>query len=362
MNNLIGIRTDASIDIGTGHVMRCLTLAKALEQKGASVFFICKDHKGNLIDFIENHGFTCHTLSIDNEIKFIQKDSNTPSHANWLGSNWETDAKQTINILDSQIIDWMIVDHYALDYRWEQTIRKYVRKIMVIDDLLDRQHDCDLILDQTYGRKLDAYKELTPPNCKQLIGTNYALLRPEFSQKRTVSLKYREKPKLNNILISLGGIDKDNITSQVLEALKNTSLKKECKITIIMGHNALWLNQVEMKATEFLHSTSIKVNVSNMAQLMSKSDLAIGAAGSTSWERCCLGVPTILLVLAENQKKIAETLNDAKAVIYLKEISELAKHIEDVAKNLEKLSNMSNIASAICDGLGTERTIIHLLT
>lgn len=356
----VAFRADASLQIGTGHVMRCLTLAEALRECGADCRFICRNHPGNLISEIEQRGFDVSVLPYDG--KLTGTDTTQPIHAAWLGEGWETDAEQTKVGASETAVDWLIVDHYALDVRWERALAPHYRKLMVIDDLADRPHACDLLLDQTFGRNAADYHPLVPADCHLLCGSQYALLRPEFATLRAYSLQRRAQPVLRALLITLGGVDKDNATGQVLQALRTCPLPADCRITVIMGAKAPWLDEVRKQAQDMTWPTRVLVGVSHMAQLMANSDLAIGAAGATSWERCCLGVPTILLSLAENQRKIADALSKAGAA-----------HVFD-ASNLKRqpliapeyfgrlsLSGMSQAAAAITDGFGAARVAQTLI-
>ncbi|MFH0934731.1 MAG: UDP-2,4-diacetamido-2,4,6-trideoxy-beta-L-altropyranose hydrolase, partial [Pseudomonadota bacterium] len=293
------IRTDASLDIGTGHVMRCLTLAEALREQGASCRFVCRAHPGNLIDLIRQRGFVVHSLPSDPD---WQPRSTEPAHAAWLGADWQADAEQTKVSAGGTAIDWLIVDHYALDGRWESALRGHSGKIMVIDDLADRVHDCDLLLDQNLGRNAEDYAALVPGGCTLLVGAKYALLRPEFSAQREYSLARRSAPQLKHLLITMGGVDKDDVTGKVLDALRVCTLPADCRISVVMGPHAPWLAQVRERAANMPWPTMVLVNISDMARLMADSDLAIGAAGCTSWERCCLGLPSLMMVLADNQR------------------------------------------------------------
>ncbi|WP_036542843.1 UDP-2,4-diacetamido-2,4,6-trideoxy-beta-L-altropyranose hydrolase [Nitrincola lacisaponensis] len=337
-------RVDASVQIGTGHVMRCLTLANELAEQGVECHFICREHPGHLIPLVAEHGHQLHVLPCA---------ATTDDLSKGLGETQATDACQSIAIIQNLLPEWLIVDHYALDYHWQTLLRPYCKKIMVIDDLADRQHECDLLLDQTYGRDQQDYKPLVPAQCELLCGSQYALLRPEFSQWRQYSLERRQQGKLQHLLINLGGVDKDNITSQILNALQGCPLPNDCKITVVMGSTAPWVDVVKQQARQLPWITEVKVGVENMAELMANSDLAIGAAGATSWERCCLGLPTIMVILAENQRVIAENLNRAKAGkrVYIESIN------EDLSKVFINLSNdamkqISYHATRICDGLG----------
>lgn len=362
-------RTDASIEIGTGHVMRCLTLAKALKQQGASCHFICREHPGNLIELIKNQGHAVTALPVATDIAATGDSGLT--HAHWLGSTQDADAKQTIAAMGrhsraggSPQADWLVVDHYALDARWEQELKSHCCQLMVIDDLADREHLCNLLLDQTFGRGESDYAALLPADCKLLCGARYALLRPEFAQWRTYSLERRKQPVLRNILVNLGGVDKDNITGDILAALSRTALPNGCRTTVVMGSTAPWLEQVRQQAQTMVHPVSVLTGVGNMAELMANSDLAIGAAGATSWERCCLGLPTVMVVLAQNQQKVARELEAAAAVILLAPIeniqSVLPGLLQEVLKDGAALRSLSASAARITDGLGMQAILGYL--
>lgn len=353
-------RVDASIQMGTGHVMRCLTLANALKNQGAECYFICREHPGNLIGLITQRGYHVDTLpymDLSQEDK-LQNHNADLAHASWLGATQKADASLCIPLMEALKPDWLIVDHYALDIRWEKALRPYCKQVMVIDDLADREHDCDLLLDQTFGRDLKDYIARVPVSCEILCGAEYALLRPEFSQWREYSLERRENSQLKHLLINLGGVDKDNITTQILIALKQCALPSELKITVVMGGTAPWIKEVRQQAQDMPWTTEVVVGVNNMAELMAKSDLAIGAAGSTSWERCCLGLPSITVVLAENQKIIASKLKEvgAAALFDVKRLSGLSL-VSSQQILPHALKCMSMAAREITDGCG----VLHIL-
>lgn len=355
-------RADASLQIGTGHVMRCLTLADALRDRGAHCRFICRAHPGNLIDWIHQRGYDVHVLPYDENWEVPDERS---AQAAWLGADWQTDVEQTIVGAGETAIDWLIVDHYALDRRWESSMRTHCRRLMVIDDLADRPHDCDLLLDQNLGRTALDYAGLVDAAATILIGPQYAPLRPEFAALRQQSLARRENNTLlRRMLITMGGVDKDNATGQVLEALKACALPQDLRITVVMGPHAPWLEQVRVQAADMPRPTVVLVGVSNMAQLMADSDLAIGAAGSTSWERCCLGLPSLVLVLAENQLAGAIALQNEGAAISLETYGELAEYLgqpysEQFAQ--KALKKLSNTASTLTDGKGCARVVDHMM-
>ncbi|MDN3988252.1 UDP-2,4-diacetamido-2,4,6-trideoxy-beta-L-altropyranose hydrolase [Zwartia vadi] len=361
-------RVDASLHIGTGHLMRCVTLAEALRQHGAHCHFICRNHPGHLLEFVRQCGFTLTALSteplISTVARGVDEDPSAPVHAEWLGCRWETDAEQTREVLSAIEPDWLVVDHYALDHRWEQALQSHYRKLMVIDDLADRPHQCDLLIDQNLGRQAADYKNLVPSDCKVLAGPRYALLRPEFSALRAYSLQRRlqrrQQPVLRNILITMGGVDKPNATSLVLQTLKHCKFPEDCRISVIMGQQAPWLLQVQALAQQIPWPTEVLVNINDMAQRMANSDLAIGAAGGTSWERCCLGLPAMMIVLADNQERGAHALQQAKAAYLIGRLEEVEMKLPIAINALlssERLHDMSHAAAELTDGLGVDRVL-----
>jgi UDP-2,4-diacetamido-2,4,6-trideoxy-beta-L-altropyranose hydrolase len=358
----IAFRTDASLQIGTGHVMRCLTLAHALRERGAQCSFICREHPAHLIDLIRKRGFFVHALRCNQD--WIHKE-NIPSHAGWLGADWQADAEESKAGAGEMTIDWLIVDHYGLDSRWENAMRAYCHYIMVVDDLADRMHDCDLLLDQNLGRDVKDYDALLVGEAKTLIGPQYALLRPEFAALRIQSLARRQSnPQLRRLLIAMGGVDKDNASCEVLTALKTCTLSADLRVTVVMGPNAPWLTQVQAQARQMPWPTEVLVGVDNMAQLMAECDLAIGAAGGTAWERCSLGLPSLVLALAKNQWPGAFALQKAGAAVAIKtqqQITSFLKQLQAADSTKELLAKLSQAAAAVTDGEGCRRTVEHLL-
>jgi UDP-2,4-diacetamido-2,4,6-trideoxy-beta-L-altropyranose hydrolase len=349
-------RADASLQIGTGHVMRCLTLADALRERGAKSTFFCRSHVGHLLDLIQDRGHSALALSsVDGGLKIIED----RMHSNWLGTNWSNDAEEMKQALGDQEVDWLVVDHYALDIRWEQALRLYTRHIMVIDDLADRQHDCDLLLDQTFKRQKFDYMPLVPEGCQLLCGAQFALLRPEFAKLREYSLKRRAQPHLKELLITMGGVDLDNVTEAVLRALRNCSLPEGCRLTVVMGSTAPWLKDILDLARSMPMPTRVLVGVSNMAKLMAESDLVIGASGTTAWERCALGVPSISLAVAENQRLILSELqkHGATVAIDYSAMKDFSNAMRDALLHLcatDSVKRMIKQASLVTEGNGVE--------
>lgn len=345
-------RVDASIQIGTGHVMRCLTLADELTHQGHECWFICREHPGHLGDQIICKGNSLTLLPVPADTPLQQKSSAFDGYASWLGVPWQEDAKQTLNAISTLDPDWLVVDHYALDAQWEYTLSSAVDKVMVIDDLANRPHECALLLDQTFGRRAEDYQLWVSDSCQLLCGAKYALLRPEFAELRPYSLQRRSNPELRKLLITMGGVDKDNVTGWVLDALRECELPRDCQVVVVMGATAPWLEVVKQLAARLPWSTEVKVSVDNMAQLMADSDLAIGAAGSTSWERCCLGLPSILITIAENQKTVALNLQKAGAIVCLSDLSD-NDILNNALKNLD-IKALSQKSSHVSSGMGVK--------
>lgn len=355
-------RVDASREIGTGHLMRCLTLAHALRERGGECHFIVREHPGNLADGVSSRGFRVWMLPAG----FASLEVGTPeepvlpSHASWLGARWQTDVEQTAAILKSLQPQWLIVDHYGLDARWESALRGYYGSLMVIDDLADRRHCCELLLDQTFGREAGDYSSCVPQRCKVLAGSSYALLRPEFAAMREFSLSRRENAPVKKLLISMGGSNQSAVTRRVMAALQRTALPDDCGITVVLGAGA-GPDCLGAAAAAMRWAVDVKVDVLNMAGLMAESDIAIGGAGATSWERCCLGLPSIVIVLAVNQRGVAAALREAGAARVVPDQADiemrLPAEVEPLLRSAQCRSEMSRAANCVTDGRGAEAVV-----
>ena len=360
-NNFV-FRVDSSIDIGSGHLMRCLTLAKGLREEGAICSFICRELDGNLNHLVSLEEFFLEELPppVEDSIHTGKKEL---AHSDWLVVDWKIDAQETSNILSLLNPDWLVVDHYALWEDWEKNIYNNDFKIMVIDDLADRNHYCNLLLDQNLGSNSLLYEDLVPEESKKFFGPKYALLRPEFYDNRLPSLKRREEGNLRNILINFGGGDSQNYIPSILRALLDIELPQEVIISIILGGIGQVTDEHKLLISQFRNEIKIYGMVNNMSEFLLETDLAIGAAGSSSWERCCLGVPSIVFSLSYNQNKIAEQLSDTGAAVYLEKHDLDNKKFSLLLNKLmkgKKLKEISDRASNICDGRGLDRIINEL--
>ncbi|MES2714235.1 MAG: UDP-2,4-diacetamido-2,4,6-trideoxy-beta-L-altropyranose hydrolase [Pseudomonadota bacterium] len=339
----IALRADASPVLGSGHVMRCLSLAEALRARGAQVHFICRAGPGHLGGRIQAQGFGLSLLGADL----------SPAQ----------DADQTRAALAAGC-DLLLVDHYGLGAAWEQALRPLCRHLAAIDDLADRRHAVDLLLDQNLGRQRSDYAALLPAHASRLIGPAYALLRPEFAAARAASLARRPTAGWRHLLLSLGGADPQQATVQVLHALARCRLPADARLTVVLGALAPTRAQVQALLPSLPCPTRLLVDVADMAGLLAEADLAIGAAGGSAWERCCLGLPSLLLVLAENQRSGNRALVAAGAALALGEVADLPTSLPAALRQLAdpgRLQAMSQAAAAITDGQGAARVADALL-
>ena len=351
-------RADASLIIGTGHVMRCLTLANEGKKRWSSCFVLRKPGKA-LAEFIVSLGHEVVELVTSYEPQ--EPNSNSLTHNNWLPVSQVQDAKETVGVIAEFKPDWIVVDHYALDATWSLITKKYVAKIFVIDDLGDRDLVCDLLLDQNLGASIAKYESKVHRNCEFLLGPTFALLRNEFREWREHSLTRRLDSGIKHILITMGGVDEENYTLRILKEITKSEYAALCVFTVVIGgaypHSNLLNEFVETSGL----TVSVLSNVNNMAEIMSNSDLCIGAAGSTSWERCCLGLPTITIAIANNQINIAEQLSKRNVAIY-SNVSNLLRNFEQFfdLSGTEILRALSMNSCQTCDGLGTLRVVEEL--
>lgn len=350
----IAFRADASLEIGTGHVMRCLTLARALREQGHACLFITRDHVGNLNTLIVHEGFSLHVLPVG------RAQDDDLYHSRWLGASQAEDAAACQPSIVAWLPDWLVVDHYALDHRWETQVTPAGCRVLVIDDLADRSHVCDLLLDQNLGRHIDDYLERVPDHCTLLVGPGNALLRADFSLLRHSSLVRREQADLQNVLIALGGVDQYNYTGSILEVLKSCDLPDDIRFTVVLGATAPHLQTVTAAARSCPWPVEVLSGIDDMPRRMVEADLSVGAAGGTSWERCCLGVPTLMVILAENQRSGALALAATGAALLIDASRPLVAQLQSAFDQLQaspRRQQMAIAASRVTDGRGTERLL-----
>ena len=356
-------RADSSLDIGSGHVMRCLTLAGELSKHGSKCTFICRAHKGNMLEAVAEHGHNVITLPIDTAGSVDVEDE--PVHVKWLGTDWKSDAKKTIQAVENEEVDWLVVDHYAIDDRWEQALRPNCKKLMVIDDLADRRHDCDLLLDQNYvSRGCQRYQGLVPPSCTMLIGPQYALLREEFVRVRE-RIKQREGV-VKRIFVFFGGSDPDNMTGIALGVLSASEFS-HIYVDVVIG--AVNPNQEAISdAVKQRPRTTLHVQVNTIAELMAKADLALCAGGSATWERLYLGLPSLVVTIADNQVSFTRDLDRDGFLRWLgssqnMDVSVLHKGLLKALQESERNRSEAEKGKHLVDGIGVQHVItwIHIV-
>jgi UDP-2,4-diacetamido-2,4,6-trideoxy-beta-L-altropyranose hydrolase len=337
----IFIRVDSGIDIGIGHMMRCMSLAETLPKTNFEVIFISKKLNNTIYDLISKKIYKICILPENNQNR------NIIMH----------DAIETQKIITSfdDPTSWLLVDHRKLDIEWEKILRKFVKKIIVIDDLADKKHDCDMLIDQNLYEKMDErYENLVSTNCKKLLGPKYALLRSEFSDLRQKPIKNRIE--LQKILISFGGTDPSNETRKVLEALKILNLKN-VQIDVVTTSVNPFKDEIKQLCSS-MTGVNFHCDVDKIGALMSTSDLGIGAGGSTTWERCCLGLPSLVSVISEDQLECTKIMDKEGCIIYLglSENLTIEDYVEKIKNiDIKHLQKMSELNLKFVDGQGCKR-------
>jgi UDP-2,4-diacetamido-2,4,6-trideoxy-beta-L-altropyranose hydrolase len=325
-------RVDASPSIGSGHVRRCLVLAEALAADGWSVAFACCAGTKEAVPSLARGRFAYRVVPAEHK-------GSTPLH------DPAADG-----------CDLLVVDHYELDARFEHACRSWAKTILVIDDLADRPHDCDILLDQTPGRPASDYTSLVPGNCTILAGSQFALLDPRFRQAR--EQLGAPADQIRRVLVSFGGTDPAGATVRALEALGVAKLR--AAVDVVLGTDNDNMGRIRQLAAELDPPAMVHVSVDDMAGLIASADMAIGAGGVSALERCCLGMPSIIITIADNQHKLAAELALAHAAENLGPLAGLS--VRDIADAVVRAASdpawrreMRAAALAIADGLGVAR-------
>ena len=355
-------RADASVQIGTGHVMRCLTLARELRALGADVTFASREHEGHLFSLIETQGF--HLIKLPYSAP-CPPGPGVLTHASWLGVDWQTDAAQLEVALRDVGLDWdlLVVDHYALDARWEIRLAAWFKALLVIDDLADRPHVGNLLLDQNLYADAEArYGNRIPPSCVRMLGPHYALLRPEFREMR--AKVHHRSGSIKRLSICFGGVDPFNETAKAMRAVQSLQ-RPDLQVEVITSSQNPNLESLR-NCVLSTPNASLVVDARDMAARFAWADFALGAAGSTSWERACLGVPALLTAFSLNQEAIGEGIDHAGAAIYLgtsKQATEavMAAKLEWALDHPDAIRQMGERAFNLVDGDGTRRVAMRLL-
>jgi UDP-2,4-diacetamido-2,4,6-trideoxy-beta-L-altropyranose hydrolase len=337
-------RADASAEIGAGHVMRCLTLAGELRQRGWDVTFVCRRMKGDLVDFVGAQAIPVIPL---------------PALSATSERVCQQDARDAVEVLRSRYtdpVDLIVVDSYALDGRWETAVRPLARTVMAIDDLADRTHDCDILLDQNlHDEPARRYRGFVPEGCDLLLGPSHALLRPEFREWRTTP---RPPVEDRTVLVSFGGADPTNETGRAIDALA-AFREGAVQAIVVAGRSSPHRANLRQICTA-QPWIEYHEGVASIAPLMARATLAIGAGGITTWERCCLGLPAICVTVADNQRPVAEAAHRAGVIDHLGyredvETSDFTRAVVRWLADRDGLAAMSAIGRNLVDGNGAAR-------
>jgi UDP-2,4-diacetamido-2,4,6-trideoxy-beta-L-altropyranose hydrolase len=359
----IAFRVDSSSTIGSGHLRRCLGLAGYLRDLGAVTVFVCRDHPGNLNSLVTDEGHMLIELPKP-KTTLGTVDSNAANrsfaYADWLGVLPSVDAEETVAAISDYKPHTIIVDHYAIDARWHGSMRDLSAQIVVIDDLANRHHDCDLLID-TAVADLGRYDRMIPAGARRMLGPRYALLRPDFSKLASGSKKAARA--IERVVVAFGGVDATNVTALALDAISKV-LPLTAAVDVVLGSGAPHLSKIRQQCES--HQTwSLHVDTQEMAAIMSKADLAIGAAGVISWERACLGLPSIVVSIAENQHLNAEGLAGSGCALVIPSKFANEAHFEAslamLSANAGIRESMSCAGRALVDGRGGLRVAAAIL-
>ena len=348
----VAVRVDASRQIGTGHLMRCLTLADAIRRLNGTTRFVSRHMPRHLREMLIRHGHEFVLLDGE-EVPATTEDL---PHSKWLGTTEAADAEAALRALSGQSWDLLVVDHYALGARWETALRGVAGRILVIDDLADRPHDCDLLLDQNaHSAGAGLHDGNVPIHCRLLLGPRYALLREEFQQLHE-QVRARSGG-VRRVLIFMGGMDAGNHTAQAIEGLASTG-RSELEVDVVIGEQHPYKREIESACA--MQGYRCHVQISRMAQLVAKADLAIGSGGTAAWERCCLGLPTLTMCIADNQERLIESaaMNGLLYAVSRKAGAEtLVHHLHALFDNPLLLRSISRNGLHSVDGRGVERVL-----
>ena len=344
------IRADASPTIGSGHIARCLTLARVLRKQGSHVAFACRQLPGHRLDALSGEGFETFTLPG----RYPDED---PQQAIESMLPWQADIDALDLLLEDHAeFDWIIVDHYGLDHHWQTAARRWAPRIAAVDDLATRRYSVDLLLNQNLSGLSDNYTPLLPEGCRTLLGPRYAMLREEFDCP-AIDIK----PEARRVLVNFGGFDAAMQTHHAMLALADFT---ELEVDFVAGvDNPAWAQMQALAQTRpnwRLHSF-----VSDFHQRMTEADLFIGAGGGTSWERAALGLPTICIAVSNNQQVNGEVMAAAGAHVFMGareqvSVTQLRDAIGFVAGNVYLRQSLAERSRQMVDGRGALRVAAAL--
>lgn len=348
---VVGFRVDIAAHIGTGHLQRCITLAKQLKSSSIRCIFFVRKFENDFLGIIGDSGFEYVVIGQPTEYEF------SDDHFYWLGVSQEQDAQELIEAASHYSLALLIIDHYSIDSIWETAVKKKLAlPILVIDDLANRKHNCEILLDQNYWPNMDIrYKGLIPNNCQCFFGPTYALLKPIFEQLSQDNVSFKHTS--NIILVNFGGVGNFSLWQVVIPALLECN---NFNFHIVTGR----LSAENYTNLSALVKSSPYINIeeltNRMPELMKGSIYSLGACGSTVWERFCLGLNSGLIDIAENQKELVRYLEEQDLIDYLGSLEtitteDIMNFLNNLQSNSQKYITRKNKIQALVDGLGPKK-------
>ena len=334
-------RADGNVNIGAGHIMRCLSLAQALQDQGGEAVFLCSDLAAAYAKRLKEERCTVCALK---DVPY-----------------GEADAHETVKTAKEQNAAWIILDGYEFSLAFQKIIRAAGLHLLVIDDhRYHEKHTCDILLNQNpqCGKKYEGIDARTP-----LLGTRFTMLRREYRERQRDTHDVSKSTK--RILITLGGSDPQNMTPMVIRALNTMSVPWSG--TVVIGGASAHEADVKKAVKDSGADVKIQKDVKDMPSLIAEHDFAISAAGSTCYELAFMGVPAATIVVADNhnQDGVAEGLDEAGATVHLgfyRDLSEatIGAAIEKILHDQNRLKEMSARGRALIDGEGVQRVLMHM--
>ncbi|MCP9787674.1 UDP-2,4-diacetamido-2,4,6-trideoxy-beta-L-altropyranose hydrolase [Cyanobium sp. Maggiore-St4-Cus] len=368
------IRCDASLAIGSGHVLRCRNLARGLQRRGAEVLFVCRERPGALNALLAEEFAVMRLPALPGPEPCPDGLEGRDLYRAWLGCSQLQDVDDCLDVIRTAgpgPIHWLVVDHYGLDQQWEGRICDSLSglqdeppRLLVFDDLADRTHQAAVLVDanRMEANAWGCYRALVPASCRLLLGPAYAQLDPLYAQLQPLAPQRRT---LRRVLVFFGGVDQANYTALAFEALCHPDLA--ClAVDVVLGSAAPHSASIQKLAQQRPH-TELHRGLPSLAGLMVRADLAIGAAGTASWERAALALPTIVIPVADNQRQGAQAIAEVGAAIFvdLQEAEDPSDQLIQVLLTLqdrpELLSQLSDRARALGDGHGLGRLLTVML-
>jgi UDP-2,4-diacetamido-2,4,6-trideoxy-beta-L-altropyranose hydrolase len=350
-------RVDASRSIGYGHLHRCLSLANFLRKIGDTCVFVCQSLTGDGMSLIKDNNFG--VVKLLSMSKSGNHDFRFDDKLAWPANVLEEDSLAVLKVLKQQQFDWLVIDHYGIDVEWQNRVSNDV-KVMVIEDLPMRKHGCQILLDQSYGRSKEVYADLVSDQTKYLMGTQFALIRDEFIKARRHHRSLTATRKISRLFVNFGAVDQFQITPRVVVALLENENLKNTELVVVLGEHSDSLKALQELQVKHGKRINLVVSPPKMASLMRGCDAAVGAGGVSAIERCVIGLPSIIIPMAENQRQMAEGLC-AKGAAILCELDfqlDIGLQINPAINELCQIGAIAKLqkqALAACDGMGVQR-------